>query len=187
MWLSAVHKNNALHWGAGATQLVPHNRLSSCQTSTSSSLQRFCAADHFISAAHWQIETRHRQSGRGNHGIVQLLTQNYPQLYLLSESTKWLFARGYPRLSPDVCVMPLANTCLCAAVISFRITAYGAVGGKGAKNHNKRNHGVFISAIFPLEKGDFLYILVGHQGEDACPGVSQCTHLFIDLFFSPVG
>lgn len=55
----------------------------------------------------------------------------------------------------------------------LRISAYGAAGGKGAKNHNKRNHGVFISAIFPLEKGDVLYILVGHQGEDACPGVSR--------------
>ncbi|KAF6721798.1 ALK tyrosine kinase receptor [Oryzias melastigma] len=52
----------------------------------------------------------------------------------------------------------------------YLISAYGAAGGKGAKNHNKRNHGVFISASFPLEKGDTLYILVGHQGEDACPG-----------------
>lgn len=60
----------------------------------------------------------------------------------------------------------------CGALISLRITAYGAAGGKGAKNHNRPNHGVFISAIFPLEKGDLLYILVGHQGEDACPGVS---------------
>ncbi len=58
-------------------------------------------------------------------------------------------------------------------MIFLRISAYGAAGGKGAKNHNKRNHGVFISAIFPLEKGDLLYILVGHQGEDACPGVSK--------------
>lgn len=57
-------------------------------------------------------------------------------------------------------------------ISSFSISAYGAAGGKGAKNHNKRNHGVFISAIFPLEKGEILYILVGHQGEDACPGVS---------------
>lgn len=64
----------------------------------------------------------------------------------------------------------------CGALFFRRISAYGAAGGKGAKNHNKRNHGVFISAIFPLEKGDVLYILVGHQGEDACPGVSRtCT------------
>ncbi|XP_040925006.1 tyrosine-protein kinase receptor isoform X2 [Betta splendens] len=52
----------------------------------------------------------------------------------------------------------------------YLISAYGAAGGKGAKNHNKRNNGVFISAVFPLKKGDMLYILVGHQGEDACPG-----------------
>uniref|UniRef100_A0A671YU96 Tyrosine-protein kinase receptor n=1 Tax=Sparus aurata TaxID=8175 RepID=A0A671YU96_SPAAU len=57
----------------------------------------------------------------------------------------------------------------------YLISAYGAAGGKGAKNHNKRNHGVFISAIFPLEKGDILYILVGHQGEDACPGRNPNT------------
>uniref|UniRef100_A0AAQ6IGE1 receptor protein-tyrosine kinase n=1 Tax=Anabas testudineus TaxID=64144 RepID=A0AAQ6IGE1_ANATE len=57
----------------------------------------------------------------------------------------------------------------------YLISAYGAAGGKGAKNHNKRNHGVFISAVFPLEKGDILYILVGHQGEDACPGRNPQT------------
>ncbi|CAB1330715.1 unnamed protein product, partial [Coregonus sp. 'balchen'] len=57
----------------------------------------------------------------------------------------------------------------------YMISAYGAAGGKGAKNHNKRSHGVFISAIFTLEKGDTLYILVGHQGEDACPGRNPLT------------
>lgn len=60
----------------------------------------------------------------------------------------------------------------CGALISHRISAYGAAGGKGAKNHNSPHHGSLIAAIFPLEKGDLLYILVGHQGEDACPGVS---------------
>ncbi|XP_062326239.1 tyrosine-protein kinase receptor isoform X2 [Osmerus eperlanus] len=57
----------------------------------------------------------------------------------------------------------------------YMISAYGAAGGKGAKNHNKRSHGVFISAIFPLERGEMLYILVGHQGEDACPGRNPLT------------
>ncbi|XP_019407849.1 PREDICTED: leukocyte tyrosine kinase receptor [Crocodylus porosus] len=52
----------------------------------------------------------------------------------------------------------------------YMISAYGAAGGKGAKNHNKRSHGVFISATFQLEKDELLYILVGQQGEDACPG-----------------
>uniref|UniRef100_A0A3P8UL87 receptor protein-tyrosine kinase n=1 Tax=Cynoglossus semilaevis TaxID=244447 RepID=A0A3P8UL87_CYNSE len=61
------------------------------------------------------------------------------------------------------------------ATNKYLISAYGAAGGKGAKNHNKRNHGVFISAIFPLEKGETLYILVGHQGEDACPGRNPQT------------
>uniref|UniRef100_A0A8B9REA4 Tyrosine-protein kinase receptor n=1 Tax=Astyanax mexicanus TaxID=7994 RepID=A0A8B9REA4_ASTMX len=58
----------------------------------------------------------------------------------------------------------------------YKISAYGAAGGKGAKNHNKRSHGVFISAIFTLEKGDLLYLLIGHQGEDACPGRNPLTH-----------
>ncbi|KAJ7988947.1 hypothetical protein DPEC_G00314470 [Dallia pectoralis] len=57
----------------------------------------------------------------------------------------------------------------------YMISAYGAAGGKGAKNNNKRSHGVFISAIFPLERGDVLYILVGQQGEDACPGRNPLT------------
>ncbi|RXM34071.1 ALK tyrosine kinase receptor [Acipenser ruthenus] len=57
----------------------------------------------------------------------------------------------------------------------YMISAYGAAGGKGAKNHNKRSHGVFISAIFPLEKDEVLYILVGQQGEDACPGRNPLT------------
>ncbi|KAG7328180.1 hypothetical protein KOW79_008124 [Hemibagrus wyckioides] len=58
----------------------------------------------------------------------------------------------------------------------YKISAYGAAGGKGAKNHNKRSHGVIISAIFQLEKGEILYLLIGHQGEDACPGRNPLTH-----------
>uniref|UniRef100_A0A3B4ALC0 receptor protein-tyrosine kinase n=1 Tax=Periophthalmus magnuspinnatus TaxID=409849 RepID=A0A3B4ALC0_9GOBI len=57
----------------------------------------------------------------------------------------------------------------------YLISAYGAAGGKGAKSHNRRRHGVFISATFALEKGDTLYILIGQQGEDACPGRNQLT------------
>ncbi|XP_067414052.1 leukocyte tyrosine kinase receptor [Emydura macquarii macquarii] len=56
------------------------------------------------------------------------------------------------------------------ATNQYLISAYGAAGGKGAKNHKKRSHGVFISATFQLEKDELLYILVGQQGEDACPG-----------------
>uniref|UniRef100_G1TR20 Tyrosine-protein kinase receptor n=1 Tax=Oryctolagus cuniculus TaxID=9986 RepID=G1TR20_RABIT len=54
----------------------------------------------------------------------------------------------------------------------YLISAYGAAGGKGAKNHLSRAHGVFVSAVFSLGRGDPLYILVGQQGEDACPGGS---------------
>nr|XP_020649442.1 leukocyte tyrosine kinase receptor [Pogona vitticeps] len=57
----------------------------------------------------------------------------------------------------------------------YTISAYGAAGGKGAKNHNKRSHGVFISASFQLEKDALLYMLVGQQGEDACPGGNSQT------------
>jgi len=65
---------------------------------------------------------------------------------------------------------------------SSRISAYGAAGGKGAKNHNERSHGVFISATFQLEKDELLYILVGQQGEDACPGVrAQVGRDFVDI------
>lgn len=35
-----------------------------------------------------------------------------------------------------------------------------------------RSHGVSVLGIFNLEKDDTLYILVGQQGEDACPSVS---------------
>ncbi|XP_078190454.1 leukocyte tyrosine kinase receptor isoform X2 [Callithrix jacchus] len=57
----------------------------------------------------------------------------------------------------------------------YLISAYGAAGGKGAKNHLSRAHGVFVSAIFSLGLGESLYILVGQQGEDACPGVSAAS------------
>ncbi|XP_016783462.1 leukocyte tyrosine kinase receptor isoform X2 [Pan troglodytes] len=59
----------------------------------------------------------------------------------------------------------------------YLISAYGAAGGKGAKNHLSRAHGVFVSAIFSLGLGESLYILVGQQGEDACPGGSPESQL----------
>lgn len=52
------------------------------------------------------------------------------------------------------------------------ISGYGAAGGKGGKNTMTRSHGVSVLGIFNLEKDDTLYILVGQQGEDACPSVS---------------
>ncbi|TSN67142.1 ALK tyrosine kinase receptor [Bagarius yarrelli] len=62
------------------------------------------------------------------------------------------------------------------ATNKYKISAYGAAGGKGAKNHNKFSHGVIISAIFTLEKGEILYLLIGQRGEDACPGRNPLTH-----------
>uniref|UniRef100_A0A8D2AHF4 Tyrosine-protein kinase receptor n=1 Tax=Sciurus vulgaris TaxID=55149 RepID=A0A8D2AHF4_SCIVU len=59
----------------------------------------------------------------------------------------------------------------------YLISAYGAAGGKGAKNHLSRAHGVFVSAVFFLGRGEQLYILVGQQGEDACPGGSPESQL----------
>ncbi|XP_072479972.1 leukocyte tyrosine kinase receptor isoform X2 [Notamacropus eugenii] len=58
------------------------------------------------------------------------------------------------------------------ALDRYLISAYGAAGGKGAKNHNSRAHGVFVSSVFTLRQGELLYILVGQQGGDACPGGS---------------
>lgn len=52
------------------------------------------------------------------------------------------------------------------------ISGYGAAGGKGGRNTMMRSHGVSVLGIFNLEKDDTLYILVGQQGEDACPSVS---------------
>ncbi|XP_068110390.1 leukocyte tyrosine kinase receptor isoform X2 [Hyperolius riggenbachi] len=57
----------------------------------------------------------------------------------------------------------------------YKISAYGAAGGKGAKNHNKRSYGIFMSGVFNLEKDELLYIVVGQQGEDACPGGNNRT------------
>ncbi|XP_039769031.1 ALK tyrosine kinase receptor isoform X1 [Ornithorhynchus anatinus] len=52
---------------------------------------------------------------------------------------------------------------------TYRISGYGAAGGKGGKNTMMRSYGVSVLGIFDLQKGDTLYILVGQQGEDACP------------------
>lgn len=41
-----------------------------------------------------------------------------------------------------------------------------------------RSHGVSVLGIFNLEKDDTLYILVGQQGEDACPSVSAQSRGF---------
>ncbi|XP_032509177.1 ALK tyrosine kinase receptor [Phocoena sinus] len=59
------------------------------------------------------------------------------------------------------------------ATDTYSISGYGAAGGKGGKNTMMRSHGVSVLGIFNLEKDDVLYILVGQQGEDACPSTNQ--------------
>uniref|UniRef100_A0A8C2P3L6 Tyrosine-protein kinase receptor n=1 Tax=Capra hircus TaxID=9925 RepID=A0A8C2P3L6_CAPHI len=59
------------------------------------------------------------------------------------------------------------------ATDTYSISGYGAAGGKGGKNTMMRSHGVSVLGIFNLEKDDTLYILVGQQGEDACPSANR--------------
>ncbi|XP_076604688.1 ALK tyrosine kinase receptor isoform X1 [Chaetodon auriga] len=51
---------------------------------------------------------------------------------------------------------------------TYRITAYGAAGGRSVLAMS-RSHGVYITGDFMLRQGELIYILVGQQGEDACP------------------
>ncbi|XP_060101375.1 ALK tyrosine kinase receptor isoform X1 [Heteronotia binoei] len=55
---------------------------------------------------------------------------------------------------------------------TYSISVYGAAGGKG-KNTIMRSHGVYVVGIFKLQKNEALYILVGQQGEDACPSTNH--------------
>ncbi|XP_023567138.1 leukocyte tyrosine kinase receptor isoform X3 [Octodon degus] len=59
----------------------------------------------------------------------------------------------------------------------YLISAYGAAGGKGAQSHLPRARGVFVSAVFSFGRGETLFILVGQQGADACPGGSPESQL----------
>ncbi|KFO96613.1 ALK tyrosine kinase receptor, partial [Calypte anna] len=59
------------------------------------------------------------------------------------------------------------------ATNTYSISGYGAAGGKGGKNTMVRSHGVSVLGIFDLQKDDTLYILVGQQGEDACPSTNE--------------
>ncbi|KAF5913066.1 hypothetical protein HPG69_009017 [Diceros bicornis minor] len=65
------------------------------------------------------------------------------------------------------------GTAYLSAISWSGISGYGAAGGKGGKNTMMRSHGVSVLGIFNLEKDDTLYILVGQQGEDACPSTNR--------------
>uniref|UniRef100_A0A803TBU8 Tyrosine-protein kinase receptor n=1 Tax=Anolis carolinensis TaxID=28377 RepID=A0A803TBU8_ANOCA len=58
------------------------------------------------------------------------------------------------------------------ATDTYSISTYGAAGGKG-KNTIMRSNGVNVAGIFKLQKNESLYILVGQQGEDACPSANH--------------
>ncbi|XP_047467346.1 ALK tyrosine kinase receptor isoform X2 [Mugil cephalus] len=104
-------------------------------------------------------------------------------------SKKWTFhtcgARGPEGPTPTQCLNFYKNTNVNVTVGTrgpfkgiqmwrvpetgtYRITAYGAAGGRSVLAMS-RSHGVYITGDFPLKKGDLIYILVGQQGEDACP------------------
>uniref|UniRef100_UPI0035901350 leukocyte tyrosine kinase receptor n=1 Tax=Myxine glutinosa TaxID=7769 RepID=UPI0035901350 len=61
------------------------------------------------------------------------------------------------------------------ATKSYEIIAYGAAGGQGGRSSSHRHYGAMIWARFWLVEGELLYILVGQQGADACPGVNEQT------------
>ncbi|KAI1895174.1 hypothetical protein AGOR_G00103580 [Albula goreensis] len=55
---------------------------------------------------------------------------------------------------------------------TYRITVYGAAGGRSVLTA-KRSYGVYMIVDFQLQKDELLYILVGQQGEDACPNADD--------------
>uniref|UniRef100_A0A8C1HWL9 Tyrosine-protein kinase receptor n=1 Tax=Cyprinus carpio carpio TaxID=630221 RepID=A0A8C1HWL9_CYPCA len=62
----------------------------------------------------------------------------------------------------------------------YRITAYGAAGGRSVQAVHK-SHGVYMTGDFLLQKDELLYILVGQEGEDACPNVSNPFYQYIPM------
>lgn len=66
--------------------------------------------------------------------------------------------------------------------LGFRITAYGAAGGRSVQAVHK-SHGVYMTGDFLLQKDELLYILVGQEGEDACPNVSNAFYQYIPVLW----
>lgn len=64
----------------------------------------------------------------------------------------------------------------------FRITAYGAAGGRSVLAVHK-SHGVYMTGDFLLQKDELVYILVGQEGEDACPNVSNPLYQYVFVLF----
>uniref|UniRef100_A0A8C2CH50 Tyrosine-protein kinase receptor n=1 Tax=Cyprinus carpio TaxID=7962 RepID=A0A8C2CH50_CYPCA len=68
----------------------------------------------------------------------------------------------------------------------YRITAYGAAGGRSVQAVHK-SHGVYMTGDFLLQKDELLYILVGQEGEDACPNVSNPFYQYIPMLSEQQG
>ncbi|XP_073725594.1 ALK tyrosine kinase receptor [Misgurnus anguillicaudatus] len=109
----------------------------------------------------------------------------------LTESIKWIFhtcgATGQDGPTPTQCSNSYRNSNVNVTVGTkgpfkgiqmwrvpetrkYRITAYGAAGGRSVLAVHK-SHGVYITGDFLLQKDELLYILVGQEGEDACPNM----------------
>ncbi|XP_006835230.1 PREDICTED: ALK tyrosine kinase receptor [Chrysochloris asiatica] len=112
----------------------------------------------FDPTVHWLFTTC---GASGPHGPTQAQCNN---AYQNSNVSVVVGSQG-PLKGVQIWKVPATDT--------YSISGYGAAGGKGGKNTMIRSHGVSVLGIFNLEKDDILYILVGQQGEDACPSTSQ--------------
>ncbi|XP_033032635.1 ALK tyrosine kinase receptor [Trachypithecus francoisi] len=112
----------------------------------------------FDPTVHWLFTTC---GASGPHGPTQAQCNN---AYQNSNLSVEVGSEG-PLKGIQIWKVPATDT--------YSISGYGAAGGKGGKNTMMRSHGVSVLGIFNLEKDDTLYILVGQQGEDACPSTNQ--------------
>ncbi|KAM6221128.1 ALK tyrosine kinase receptor [Rhynchocyon petersi] len=112
----------------------------------------------FDPTVHWLFNTC---GASGPHGPTQAQCNN---AYRNTNLSVVVGSKG-PLKGVQIWKVPATDT--------YSISGYGAAGGKGGKNTMMRSHGVSVLGIFNLQKDDKLYILVGQQGEDACPRTSQ--------------
>ncbi|KAG8013513.1 ALK tyrosine kinase receptor [Nibea albiflora] len=121
--------------------------------------------------------------------VVTSTTRPPPIATLPPDSKRWIFhtcgAVGPEGPTPTQCLNSYRNSNVNVTVGTqgpfkgiqmwrvqetgnYRITAYGAAGGRSVLAMS-RSQGVYITGDFLLRKGELLYVLVGQQGEDACP------------------
>ncbi|XP_049640188.1 ALK tyrosine kinase receptor [Suncus etruscus] len=112
----------------------------------------------FDPTAHWLFTTC---GASGPHGPTQAQCNN---AYRNSNLSVLVGSEG-PLKGIQTWKVPATDT--------YSISGYGAAGGRGGRSPMMRSHGVSVLGIFHLEKDDTLYILVGQQGEDACPSTNR--------------